>query len=597
MNKLPGKKQQGAVLLIMMVSLIIAVSVYFLSGVSLNEQAANQQKKTRVALAKAKQALIDYAASYYERQSAGDYGVLPCPELSGSISNGRQQTPNCGSQNVNVIGRLPWYTLGLPPLQDASGECLWYAVSGGYKFGTSAKTPMLNDDTPGMFQLVDENSNLIAGALPEDRPVALVIAPGPPLANQTRPAADNNVFCHVDRATVDINQYLDTFSGVDNTAVASTVDTIDSFMTSAVRQGGNINDQIIAIYPADIFNAIRRNQSYGQRMADLTQIAAQCIGAYGKMQACQAGRACIANCNSAYNICISNAAGNTADEQQCHIDRAVCLNTSNCDSQCNFNAGGNSNGNGLRNRNRNRNRNCNVNGNRNGIRNRNGNGNGNRNGNGNGNCNGSIVIDQMNLPRPAVMNLEGADYRLSASYQDISSSQENDIDKGLLGRYMFDVSNGVNDAAVNNIFEACGEMNLNSIASTPINMVDPTNAYRKLWENWKDHLFYVVGRDMTSTHSNQVNCAADCPTDASGQKQAAMVWFSMERNNNQRRLSVPPESSVVITNDKSQLDNYLELVNSPLFPDAAGNKTYQKAASSNDIAYCIDDDMSVSLCP
>ena len=195
------------------------------------------------------------------------------------------------------------------------------------------------------------------------------------------------------------------------------------------------------------------------------------------------------------------------------------------------------------------------------------------------------------------MNLEGADYRLSASYQDISSSQENDIDKGLLGRYMFDVSNGVNDAAVNNIFEACGEMNLNSIASTPINMVDPTNAYRKLWENWKDHLFYVVGRDMTSTHSNQVNCAADCPTDANGQKQAAMVWFSMERNNNQRRLSVPPESSVVITNDKSQLDNYLELVNSPLFPDAAGNKTYQKSASSNDIAYCIDDDMSVSLCP
>ncbi len=32
-----------------------------------------------------------------------------------------------------MIGRLPWRTLGLEPLRDGNGECLWYAVSGSHQ--------------------------------------------------------------------------------------------------------------------------------------------------------------------------------------------------------------------------------------------------------------------------------------------------------------------------------------------------------------------------------------------------------------------------------------------------------------------------------
>ena len=552
MNSLPLKNQRGAVLLLMSIALMLASSSYLLSRFYMNHNSIKQQERTRMALAKARQALIDYAVTYYQQHSAGDYGVLPCPELRGSISNGRQQTPNCGAKNINAIGRLPWYSLGLPPLVDGSGECLWYAVSAAYKYGTSAKADMLNADTPGMFRLVDAKGNIIAGHQPEERPVALVIAPGKPLAGQSRSAADINLFCHTDRGDVDIDDYLESYQGVDNTAVSSNMDAIDSFIMADAVADENLNDQIIALYSADIFRAIQNTQSYIQRMDSLTRIAARCLANYGKMQACVLGRSCIDSCNTSFNVCLGNTAGNQAEAKQCRLERASCLQSSQCDRQCQFPAASGA---------------------------------------------GLSRVEQINLPRPAAMNLQGADYRIGASYRDISATQENDIDGGLLGRYMFDVSNSLSDVSVNNIFEACGALQIHDISPEPINMVDPENEYRRLWNNWKDHLFYVVGRDMTSTHPDQFLCDSDCPTDGTGNRQAAIVWFAMPAINGQRRLSSPPEIEPISVADKSVLENYLELENGPLFPDAAGNKIYQSGAVSNDIAYCIADDMRVSPCP
>ena len=545
----PYKKQRGAVLLIIMIGVIITTAVFFISNMSVNNKISNQQQKTRHALAQARQALIDYAANYYENNIVKQYALLPCPELSGSSANGRQQTGACRAQDVNVIGRLPWFTLNIPPLVDGSGECLWYAVSGAYKFAASGQTRMLNDDTPGMFQLLDETGNVISGVTPEDRIVALVIAPGKPLVGQNRPTADTDIFCNIDRTVVDINNYLDAFNGVDNAAVSASADSIDQFITASTFRNEGLNDQIIAIYQSDIYRAIHKNSAFRNNMESLTRVLSTCVATYGRMQACLAGQQCISDCNAAFDICMTNAAGSSSDEYACRITRATCLNVNNCDALCDVT--------------------------------------------------NSAQINQMQLPLPASMNLLNTDYRLNQNYIDLTSTQANDASIGLLGRYMFDVSHSISDAAVNNIFEACGEMDIASISSAPINMVDENNAYRRLWQHWKDHFFYVVGRDMTALNNN-LSCAGNCPVLATtSQPQAAMLWFSAERLDNQYRQSKPPEPStynIPAGFGKDVITNYLEL-NTNVYPDANGNASYQKSSASNDIFYCINTNLVADVCP
>lgn len=48
---------------------------------------------------------------------------LPCP------NTGAPEGVAAASCPGTVRGRLPWRTLGLPPLRDAAGECLWYERS------------------------------------------------------------------------------------------------------------------------------------------------------------------------------------------------------------------------------------------------------------------------------------------------------------------------------------------------------------------------------------------------------------------------------------------------------------------------------------
>ena len=550
------KNQAGAVLLIIMISIILSASVFLLSNVSLNNKISNQQQKTRHVLAQAKQALIDYAVNYYETNALKQYALLPCPELSGSSANGRQQTGGCLPQDVNVIGRLPWFTLGIAPLVDGSGECLWYAVTGAYKFAASGQSKMLNDDTLGMFQLLDETANVVDGRIPEDRIVALVIAPGNPLSGQNRATADTNVFCKVDRKVVDINDYLEAFNGINNAAVSTTPDNVDQFITTSTLRNKKLNDQFIAIHQSDIFKAIHNNSAFQKNMDQLTHVLSSCIASYARTQACNAGRQCIVGCNNVFNTCITNAAGSSSGEDACRVSRAQCLNINNCDGLCDIQNNGNSGSN-------------------------------------------NTQKDQMQLPLPASIDLFNTDYRLNKNYIDLTAAQANNNNIGLLGRYMFDVNNSISDPAVNNIFEACGEMDITGVSPTSINMVDINNKYRRLWQHWKDHFFYVVGKDMTALNNN-LSCGGGCPIlTTTSQPQAAMVLFSAERLNNQHRQSKPPEPSAynIPTNfGKDVLTNYLEL-NINVYPDINGNKHYQKSSASNDIFYCIDTNLVAALCP
>lgn len=138
----------------------------FLSAWNNSSAKAMQEQRTRLALQKAKEAVIGYAAVHKTKP-----GTLICPEqLSPSAPIEGQAGSNCTGAN-NVLGRLPWRTLKIDNLVDEWGEPLWYVVSSG--FGSQST---ITNTTTGNIT-VDGTLNAA---------VALIIAPGPPLPNQTR---------------------------------------------------------------------------------------------------------------------------------------------------------------------------------------------------------------------------------------------------------------------------------------------------------------------------------------------------------------------------------------------------------------------------
>lgn len=202
----PLARQRGAALLIFLILVVTAALTYMVTNLTPEAVEAGRARQTGAALAQAREALLGYALRYRDDQIADGqydrvYGYLPLPDLGTSRNNNTGCTlEGCDAANftgnalnTTVVGRLPWRTLGLPPLRDGAGECLWYVVSGSHQ-RQQRITPM-NWDTLGQLDIVVANgasalSSLIAN--PHDRPVAIVFAPGPPLAGQERNAAAND---------------------------------------------------------------------------------------------------------------------------------------------------------------------------------------------------------------------------------------------------------------------------------------------------------------------------------------------------------------------------------------------------------------------
>ena len=257
------KKQHGAALIVLFITIIASGAVFLLSGKIPDNGRLDTANKTSASLSKAKAAVIDYAVAYYFSNAAGHHGFLPCPETTNSTSEG-SAVLNCaigGSRHVNQLGRLPWRTLQIPALKDAAGECLWYAMSG--SFSPSPRALMLNDDTPGMFQIVNENAQLIKGATSEDRVVAVIMAPGLPVNNQSRPGTTPNIPCKVPRNTVVASNYLETFQNIDNASVDEiNPDQVDQFIAATnFSEKPSFNDRLITITHNEIFDAIKSQKA------------------------------------------------------------------------------------------------------------------------------------------------------------------------------------------------------------------------------------------------------------------------------------------------------------------------------------------------
>ena len=237
--------QRGMALLAMLAVLVMGAAWFAVSTVSnpSNRVAVEREHNARV-LAQAKEALLDWSARTAIDPSDNNPGRLPCPEALGSAGNAATEgimQGICGA--APSVGRLPWRSLGLPKLLDASGEPLWYIVSGGWKLavGGTAERLGINASSAG---------NLTLNGTPNGA-VAIVIAPGMPitLAPDLAQQAAGCVARLQSRGVLPPNP-LD-YIECQNVAGASVRAEVVNNATNPVS-----NDQTVVVSASDVFAAI-----------------------------------------------------------------------------------------------------------------------------------------------------------------------------------------------------------------------------------------------------------------------------------------------------------------------------------------------------
>lgn len=242
------RRQQGAVLLALLL-VLMTTAAWGLSHCSRPELSrAIRAQHTSRALRQAREALIAWALFYPEQHRDMPVGYLPCPDLDGDgIAEGV-----CGRQGQNVIGRLPWRTLKLPPLRDGDGECLWYVVSGQFK--NNPKLP-LSSDSDGQL-LIHADGAVMAGARPRDRAIALVLAPGPPLPGQNRRRTPGRRTACGSRLADPVNRAVNYLERVPQLNEGRADVPVARFQ-QGVPGDAVTNDRLLALTPAD-FRAVYR---------------------------------------------------------------------------------------------------------------------------------------------------------------------------------------------------------------------------------------------------------------------------------------------------------------------------------------------------
>lgn len=248
------------VLIIMLVIMVMGAATILVSSLSRSVLQIERDQKTADALAQAKDALIGYAATYRDTHpSSGPvydkmFGYLPCPAIDGNGVAG-----NCGATDVTLIGLLPWKTLGLPPLRDSSGECLWYAVSG--RFKNTPKTAVLNWDTAGQLIVDDAGGALLATGV-----AVVIFSPQGVIGNQNRtPAATTE--CN---GNTTVASYLDGSDPIyAGTAPAAGANTTLTVATAASLASSTNNDRALWITPTEIFGRIKRRSDFATDITNL----------------------------------------------------------------------------------------------------------------------------------------------------------------------------------------------------------------------------------------------------------------------------------------------------------------------------------------
>jgi hypothetical protein len=236
----PPRRQRGLALLVLLTLFAMAAAYMLVSSLNRSATALTlaRSNSNQAAMQQAKAALIAWSASEaLQTQSGGTFqpGALPCPDRN----NDGAAEPTC--TNANLLGRLPYKTLGIAPLYDASGEVLWYGVSTGFK---RLSTNVINSDTLGALT--------ITGLMPASNVIAVVLAPGKRVGTQDRSFTGASCSNAGDPCNTTSN-YLEGVNG-NTTPPISYITAIEN-LTDPVA-ANQFNDQLLAITQQDLMSVV-----------------------------------------------------------------------------------------------------------------------------------------------------------------------------------------------------------------------------------------------------------------------------------------------------------------------------------------------------
>ena len=216
--------QRGAVLLAALTATLVAGTSFMLARME-NTAAprAREAAATARALADAKRAIVGWSVGAGLAGDGAEHvpGVLPFPDRNNDTRgyDGRADCVTSGLSDHHLIGRFaragetspcPDRALGVV-FRDGSGEPLWYAVSRNlvnHRGGSSLDPPInpsLLDATPvyPWIRLIDAGGGVLTASDGEPLEIAaVIIAPGPPLAGQTRTGAAPGAAEYLDSVAV-----------------------------------------------------------------------------------------------------------------------------------------------------------------------------------------------------------------------------------------------------------------------------------------------------------------------------------------------------------------------------------------------------------
>jgi hypothetical protein len=279
----PRHRQRGAALLLLLTALIFGGAILAARLFTNHDPVSARTRAQAAALAAAREALLGYA-TLDDPARPGELGFLPCPDsdASGGFAEGEAHAGACGARYRTVQGRLPWRTLGLAP-RDGGTECLWYAVSGSHKAATTTRAELLNPDSNGQLRVVDATTGLtVAGVDPADRVVAVIMAPGPPLAGQVRTLAGGGATARCG-GSYTAAAYLEALPalGAGNVALAGLADAVTTALAGAPART-DANDQVVYITRAELAARIARRADLPASLDGLANAVARCLADHAR---------------------------------------------------------------------------------------------------------------------------------------------------------------------------------------------------------------------------------------------------------------------------------------------------------------------------
>jgi hypothetical protein len=235
-------RQHGQVIILTVLILALGTGFLVYSMAGFRSIDYGKDSKTELALAQVKQALIGWSAARTPTATSPNIrpGELPCPDID---NDGLDDACAAGA-----IGRVPWKTLGIPEPLDGSGETLWYAISGPFRYKYTVTTPPITSDTLGNLLVFQSTSATTLTS----QAIAVLFAPGPPLGTQSRGAT--TALCSTTGTTIQQRNCAANY--LESTGGANNAQTGGPFIQATAS--GTFNDRVLAITSADLMPLVEQ---------------------------------------------------------------------------------------------------------------------------------------------------------------------------------------------------------------------------------------------------------------------------------------------------------------------------------------------------